>query len=221
MAALSSRRAVHPSKHSMYAREPKSALVEWEEIVMPAPAKDLLDTANGVANGSTLALRTANHEDMEVDTSEQGPSSCLDSSSHSQQCLPSFRCFKLVLRNKQLELESQVHLYEEYPLRPPLYLLKQLREVNLKDKKAAPKVLGLVNELNWLEYEVNVVAVTAALKNVPLEVFAQQMHHLRLCLDEIADQYLLDGSKDLMAQLQAKQKLRGRSRNVASIILPS
>ena len=52
-------------------------------------------------------------------------------------------------------LQVHVRLYVEYPLRPPLLLVKGLKDVP-RDRKTAPRTLGsaTVNQLAWLEHEV-------------------------------------------------------------------
>lgn len=68
---------------------------------------------------------------------------------------PVSRLYRIVLRHKErsLECELLVRLFLEYPLRPPLLLVKGVRELP-RERRGQPRPINNVNLVSWLESEV-------------------------------------------------------------------
>lgn len=134
---------------------------------------------------------------------------------------PPYRLYSCVLRLHSLEVEVQVKLYLEYPVRPPLLLVQHVREVS-KDKKVKGRVVDAINnEKLIMEHEANITAVQATPPDSIHEVLLHQLLHLRLSIDDFVSQYLIDSGStstkdmELAHLLQARQQRRGRDRRPA------
>ncbi|EFJ49290.1 hypothetical protein VOLCADRAFT_120782 [Volvox carteri f. nagariensis] len=74
---------------------------------------------------------------------------------------PVSRMYRIVLRHKSLECEVLARLFLEYPLRPPLLLVKGVREAG-RDRRGQPRPVEDVNLVAWLEAEVGCVSAWCA-----------------------------------------------------------
>ncbi|KAG2493497.1 hypothetical protein HYH03_008313 [Edaphochlamys debaryana] len=142
---------------------------------------------------------------------------------------PASRLYRIIVRHKALlECEVLARLFLEYPLRPPLLLVKGVREVP-RERRAQPKPIEDANLLAWLEAEANSVALSCVPPSASASTLLYQLLHLRLALDEFAASYSASGAvpnaaaaasaDDLMGLLASKQRLRGRDRRVALPVL--
>ncbi|GIL44794.1 hypothetical protein Vafri_2281 [Volvox africanus] len=135
---------------------------------------------------------------------------------------PVSRLYRIVLRHKLLECEVLARLFLEYPLRPPLLLVKGVREV-ARDRRGQPGTVEDANLVAWLEAEANSVALSYVPLDEPNHTLLYQLLHLRLAFDEFATAYPSEGSgignEDLMTLLASKQRVRGRDRRVVLPVL--
>lgn len=132
-------------------------------------------------------------------------------------------------------------LFLEYPTRPPLLLVKAVREGAAPrggggSAAAGGKALEDVNLVHWLEAEANDGGLRAVPDDLHHQTLLYQLLHLRLALDEFAAMHYAAAAaaatagadagapppqQDLAALLIAKQKLRGRDRHLALPVLRS
>ncbi|KXZ50919.1 hypothetical protein GPECTOR_14g166 [Gonium pectorale] len=131
---------------------------------------------------------------------------------------PVSRLYRIVLKLKTLECEILARLFLEYPLRPPLLLVKGVREMARRGQARAVEDVNLVA---WLEAEANSVALSCMPADAANNTLLYQLLHLRLAFDEYAALYFAEASgDDLMALLSSKQRMRGRDRRVVLPVLP-
>lgn len=125
------------------------------------------------------------------------------------------RLFKAMLRHGNLELSFTVRIHPLYPSHPPSFSSLALLEFPPPEKRksgAKGVRVGGVNLLTWLEAEANVAALQLVPDGGKRECLQQQLTHLALCLDQLAEGRAADSSADVVRQLAARQQLRGRAR---------
>ncbi|PNH03608.1 THO complex subunit 5, partial [Tetrabaena socialis] len=67
---------------------------------------------------------------------------------------PVSRLYRILLRHKSLECEVLARLFLEYPLRPPLLLVRGVREA-ARERRGQPRPIEDVNLVAWLEAEID------------------------------------------------------------------
>ncbi|GLC33262.1 hypothetical protein PLESTB_000353300 [Pleodorina starrii] len=156
---------------------------------------------------------------------EGGAAAGADAKAASRVALPKpmSRLYRIVLRHKFLECEVLARLFLEYPLRPPLLLVKGVREA-ARDRRGQARPVEDVNLVAWLEAEANSVALSYVPPDAPNYTLLYQLLHLRLAFDEFAAGNFSEGSagaatEDLMTLLASKQRVRGRDRRVVLPVL--
>lgn len=142
---------------------------------------------------------------------------------------------------KAIDLEAQVKINSEYPIRPPHFMLRSISEGLVPVLPAPPSgVLDVIekprtpsasifsfNELRAMEIEVNMRALEVLPKSQENQVLALQLSLLAMVFDEYVDRQLSGQDKDLslphggkgsyndMIGLQtAPRSIRGRERQM-------
>lgn len=77
------------------------------------------------------------------------------SSKRKPQAKPASKLYRLILRNVAagLDVEAAVRVFLDYPTRPPLVLVRAVRETS-KDRKSQGKEVDAANQIAWMEQEV-------------------------------------------------------------------
>ncbi|MCO5580346.1 hypothetical protein L7F22_034212 [Adiantum nelumboides] len=154
------------------------------------------------------------------------------------------RVFNAVLRRddgavvKPIDLEAQVKIYCEYPIRPPSFGLHQISEgmvptlplppsgvldVTEKSSNPGPASLLSFNDLRAMEKEVNSGTIRLLSLAHENEILAQQLSLLAMLFDSYVDQHLSIheqstrgniGAVDMLGQKVAVRSIRGRDRQM-------